>query len=60
MGMAPTGLDYVMLTLDDPKKDGRMTRFAQWLAAEAQMTVHASKSVISCDLQGIDGDHGGG
>jgi DNA-binding transcriptional LysR family regulator len=60
MGMAPTGVEYVMLTLDDPKKDGRMTRFAQWLAAEAQMTVHASKSVISCDFQGIDGDRGGG
>ncbi|MEQ5775823.1 MULTISPECIES: LysR substrate-binding domain-containing protein [unclassified Thalassospira] len=46
LGMAPTGVDYVMLSLDDPKKDRRITRFADWLATEAQATETCAQEVI--------------
>jgi len=35
-GMAPTGYDYVLITLDRPGRDPRILRFFDWLMAEAK------------------------
>jgi DNA-binding transcriptional LysR family regulator len=35
MGMAATGCDYVMMTLEDPARDPRIRHFADWLRGEA-------------------------
>ena len=34
-GMAPTGYDYVLITLDPPKRDPRIARFFDWLTSKA-------------------------
>lgn len=46
MGMAPTGNDYVMLTLDSPKKDGRIARFARWLSAQSSETTDMANQLF--------------
>mgnify|MGYP003625158324 FL=1 len=35
LGMAPTGYDYVLITLDPPDRDPRISLFFDWLMAEA-------------------------
>ncbi|WP_417811751.1 LysR substrate-binding domain-containing protein [Thalassospira alkalitolerans] len=35
-GMAPTGYDYVLITLDRPGRDPRILRFFDWLMGEAK------------------------
>ncbi|CAM3382986.1 LysR substrate-binding domain-containing protein [Thalassospira profundimaris] len=40
-GMAPTGFDYVLITLDPPKRDPRIALFFDWLMAKATDMEHA-------------------
>jgi len=40
-GMTPTGYDYVLITLDPPKRDPRVALFFDWLMAKATDMEHA-------------------